>query len=95
MSFNTDNCVVLWLHPQQTKDKNVQYQLNGEPLGSVRHKRDLGVIVDETLKPHRQYAMAAKSGNSTMKVIKEGEGRSNRAAREVSRVCSVKRIMSL
>ncbi len=53
MSFNTDKCVVVRLHPRQAKDNNVQYQLNGEPLRSVSHQRDLGVIVDETLKPHR------------------------------------------
>ncbi len=51
-------CVVLRL--QQAKDNNVQYQLNGEPLRSVSHQRDLGVIVDETLKPHRQCAKAVK-----------------------------------
>ncbi len=37
-----------------------QYQLNGEHLRSVSHQRDLGVIVDETLKPHRQCVKAAK-----------------------------------
>ncbi len=70
MSFNTDKCVVLRLHPRQARDNNVQYQLNGEHLRSVSHQRDLGVIVDETLKPHRQCAMAAKSANSVMRTIK-------------------------
>ncbi len=28
MSFNTDKCVVLRLHPRQARDNNVQYQLN-------------------------------------------------------------------
>ncbi len=54
MSLNTDKCVVLRLHPRQARENNVQYQLNGEPLRSVSHQRDLGVIIDETLKPHRQ-----------------------------------------
>ncbi len=53
MSFSTDKCVVLRLHPRQARENNFQYQLNGEHLRSVSHQRDLGVIVDETLKPHR------------------------------------------
>ncbi len=52
------------------RDNNVQYQLNGEHLRSVSHQRDLGVIVDETLKPHRQCAKAANSASSIMRAIK-------------------------
>ncbi len=70
MSFNTDKCVVLRLHHRQARDNNVQYQLNGEHLRSVSHQRDLGVIVDETLKPHRQCAKAAESANSILRAIK-------------------------
>ncbi len=70
MSPNTEKCVVLRLHPRQARDNNVQYQLNGEHLRSVSHQHDLGVIVDETLKPHRQCAKAAKSANSKMRARK-------------------------
>ncbi len=63
MSFNTNKCVVLRLHPQHAKNNNPQYQLNGKLLRSVSHQRDLGVIVDETLKPSRQCAKAAKNAN--------------------------------
>ncbi len=70
MSFNTDKCDVLRLHPRQAKDNNVQYQPNGELLRSVSHQRDLGVIVDETLMPLRQCAKAAKSANLIMRSIK-------------------------
>ncbi len=70
MSFNTDTCVVLRLHPQQAKGNNPQYQLNGELLRWVSHQRDLGVIVDETLKPNRQCTKAAKNANSIMRAIK-------------------------
>ncbi len=70
MSFNKDKCVFLRLHPRQAKENNVRCQLNGEPLRSVSHQRDLGVIVDATLKPHRQCAKAAKSANSIMRAIK-------------------------
>ncbi len=54
MSFNTDKCFVLRLHPQQAKDSNPQYQLNGERLRRASHQRDFGVIVDETLQPNRK-----------------------------------------
>ncbi len=70
VSFNTDKRIVVWLHSQQAKNNNVQYQLIGEPLKSVSHPSDLGVIVVETLKPHRQCAKAAKSANSIMRTIK-------------------------
>ncbi len=70
MSFNTNTCVVLRLHPQQAKDRNAQYQLNGERLRRVSHQPDLAVIVDETLKPNRQCAKEAKNANSIMRAIK-------------------------
>ncbi len=60
MSFNKDKGVVLRLHPQHAKNNNPQYQLNGKLPRCVSHQRDLGVIVDETLKPNRQCAKAAK-----------------------------------
>ncbi len=70
MSLNTHKCVVLRLHPQQAKDRNPHYQLNGERLRCASHQRDLGVIVDETLKHNRQCASAAKNANSMMRAIK-------------------------
>ncbi len=70
MSFDTDKCVVLRLHPQQEKNNNPQYQLNGKRLRSVSNQRDLGVIVDETLKPSRQCAKAVNNANSIMRAIK-------------------------
>ncbi len=70
MNFNTNKCVVLRLHPQQPEDKNPQYQLNGERLRCVSHQRDLGVIVDETIKPYRQCVKAAKTANPIMRAVK-------------------------
>ncbi len=52
MSFNTDRCVALRLHPQQTKDSNLQYQLNGERLRCVSQQRAFDVILDDTLLPN-------------------------------------------
>ncbi len=40
MSFNTDKCVVLRLHPRQAKDNKAQYQLNGEAFRSVNQECD-------------------------------------------------------
>ncbi len=70
MSFNTDECAVLRLHPRRAKYNDVQYQLSGEPLRSVSNQRDIGVIVDETLKPQLQCAKAVKSANLIMSAIK-------------------------
>ncbi len=57
------------LHPQKAKKNNPQYQLNGKLLRCVSHQRDLGVIVDETLKPNRQCTKAANNSNSIMRAI--------------------------
>ncbi len=70
MRFNTDKCVGLRLHPQQAKDSNPQYLLNGKRLRRVSHQRNLGVIVDETLKLNLKFAKAARNVNSIMKAIK-------------------------
>ncbi len=37
MSFNTDKCVVLRLHPRQARENNVHYQLNGEHPKNRKH----------------------------------------------------------
>ncbi len=70
ISFNADECVVLKLYFLQAKGSNVQFQLNGEPLMSVGHQLDLCVIMNETLKPHRQCANDAKTANPIMRAIK-------------------------
>ncbi len=70
MRFNTDKRVVLRLHPRKAKDNNDKYQLNGPLLISESHQRDLGVIVGETFKPHRQWAKATNNANSIMRLIK-------------------------
>ncbi len=38
--------------------------------GFVSHQRDFGIIVDETLKPNRRCAKAAKNVNSIMRAVK-------------------------
>ena len=34
--------------------------MNGEPQATVKHERDIGVIIDETLKPSKQCSEAAR-----------------------------------
>ncbi len=49
--------------------RTIMLSIIGKPLRSVSHQRNLGVISEETLKPHRQCAKAAKSANSIMGAI--------------------------
>ncbi len=63
MKFNTDKCVISRLHSRPANDSNVQDQLDGELLRCVSHQRELDVVVDETLMPHRQCAKAVKSAD--------------------------------
>ncbi len=54
----------LRLHPKQGKDRDPEIQLNGKRLRCVSHQRNLGVIVDETLKLNLKCAKAARNVNS-------------------------------
>ncbi len=64
MRLSTDKCFVRRLHPRQANASYVQDQLDGELLRCVSHQHELGVVVDETLMPHRQCAKAVKSADS-------------------------------
>ena len=35
-------------------------QMNGEPLATVTHERDIGLIIDETLNPSKQCSETAR-----------------------------------
>ena len=60
MQFNIKKCKVI--HCGRNNPR-IKYNMGGTELGQAREERDLGIIVDETLKPSRQCAAAAKSGN--------------------------------
>ncbi len=62
MSFHTDKYVVFRLY---AKDSYPQYQRNGERLRCARY--DLGVMVDETLKPHHNAQRPQKNSSSIMR----------------------------
>ncbi len=44
--------------------------MNRVPIKYVSHKRDKGVIKDETLKPHRHCVKSVKSADSIMADLK-------------------------
>ena len=60
MAFNVKKCKVL--HVGRTNPK-FRYTLNGEELEAVKEEKDLGVYVEDSLKPSRQCAAAAKAAN--------------------------------
>ncbi len=64
MKFTTEKPVIRRLHPRPVNDSYVQDQLDGELLRYVTHQHALGVVVDETLMPHRQCAKAVKNADS-------------------------------
>ena len=60
MSFNVKKCKVL--HVGRTNPR-YQYFLNGEEVEEVKEEKDLGVLVEDTMKPSKQCNAAAKSAN--------------------------------
>ena len=57
MEFNVNKCKVLHLGKI---NKEFEYYMNGSWLASVDQERDIGVIVEKSLKPSLQCAEAAK-----------------------------------
>ena len=57
MEFNVNKCKVLHLGK---KNNEFEYYMNGSLLASVDQERDIGVIVEKSLKPSLQCAEAAK-----------------------------------
>ena len=60
MQFNVKKCKVL--HCGRNNPRT-SYTMGGVELGQAKEERDLGIIIDETLKPSRQCAAAAKAEN--------------------------------
>ena len=60
MAFNVKKCKVL--HVGRTNPK-YKYTLNGEELEAVKEEKDLGVFIEDSLKPSKQCAAAAKAAN--------------------------------
>jgi hypothetical protein len=67
MVFNVEKCSVMHFGFQNTRHI---YQMNGEPISPATQMRDLGIIVDETLKPSKQCVAAVKKANRAIGMIR-------------------------
>lgn len=68
LPFNTDKCKSLHIGRSNRKHK---YEMDGTELEQVHHERDLGVIIDDDLKFHKQTAAAIKKANSVLGLMKK------------------------
>ena len=67
MLFNVSKCKVMHLG---YNNPNHTYNLCGSVLDEVKYQKDLGVIIDNSLKPSRQCVAAAKTANRVLGTIK-------------------------
>ena len=63
MAFNVKKCKILHVGRSNPRYK---YYLNGEEVEEVKEEKDLGVFVEDTLKPTKQCTAAAKAANFTL-----------------------------
>ena len=68
LPFNTCKCKVLHIG---SNNPCYQYKMNGRKLEKVEEEKDLGVIVDNELKFHKQSAAAVKKANQKLGMIKK------------------------
>ena len=68
LPFNTCKCKVLHIG---SNNPCYQYKMNGRKLEKVEEEKDLGVIVDNELKFHKQSAAAVKKANMKLGMIKK------------------------
>lgn len=68
LAFNVDKCKVL--HLGRTNPYN-KYKMAERYLEQVEEEKDLGVLVDNELKFHKQAAVASKTANSRLGLIKK------------------------
>ena len=66
MKFNTDKCKAIRFGNFQSEEK---YIMNGQGLDWVTEEKDLGVIVDETMKSSKHCQAAAKKANRMLGMI--------------------------
>ena len=67
MLFNTDKSKVMHFG---FNNKEVDYVLGNQRLDAIEEERDLGVIVDKSLKSSRQCAKAAAAANAVLGMIR-------------------------
>ena len=68
LPFNTSKCKVLHIGRCNPCHR---YKINGKPLKSVNEEKDLGIIVDNDLKFHKQTAASIKKANASFGMIKK------------------------
>ena len=66
MLFNIDKCSIMHVGG---KNREFKYEIGGKTLRSTEEERDLGVIVQRSMKPSRQCAEAAKKANKILGMI--------------------------
>ena len=69
MRFNVKKCKVMHIG---AKNQNFTYRLMGSELSVTAQERDLGVLVDNSMKVSTQCAAAIRKANSMLGVIKKG-----------------------
>jgi hypothetical protein len=67
MQFNVDKCSVIHLGQ---KNKQYKYKLGDSELKQSVKERDLGIIVDSSMKWSEQCSVAVKNANSTLGIIR-------------------------
>ena len=63
MLFNVDKCHIIHIG---RKNQGFEYSMGDRPLEVVDFEKDVGVIIDNTLKPSLQCAKAAKKGQAVL-----------------------------
>ena len=68
LPFNVDKCKIL--HIGRNNEQH-SYTMEGKKLEKVKEEKDLGVLIDDELKFHKQTALAVKKGNAVLGLIKK------------------------
>ena len=66
MLFNVPKCKVLHVG---RNNPTFEYKMNEEPLATVTHEHDIGVIIEDTLKPFKQCSEAARRATTVLSQI--------------------------
>uniref|UniRef100_K7F0M2 Reverse transcriptase domain-containing protein n=1 Tax=Pelodiscus sinensis TaxID=13735 RepID=K7F0M2_PELSI len=69
MKFNVDKCKVMHIGKN---NPNYTYSMMGANLATTNQERDLGVIVDSSLKTSTQCAVVVKKANRMLGIIRKG-----------------------
>ncbi|CAM4645910.1 unnamed protein product [Lepidochelys kempii] len=69
MKFNADKCKVMHIGKN---NPSYAYNMMGANLATTNQEKDLGVIVDSSLKTSTQCAVAVKKANRMLGIIKKG-----------------------